>query len=228
MLMKTNQLLVIDIKGNLIHAHHKTGDINVNDLLKVGNKLRVLDGKNPMLMPQLKRNAELKRFMKAIEDEVKAGEYSYYEVNPKLLHVVGKGNKATTLAFLPVALKIASIMHTPFEAILYRIFIEGHLLKLRDDGGNNFKRLNQAIDHYLPNREDKSSNRGCYIQSAKMLRKKIFPEIAGNIDSNIWNTKQATSDKQALRADYEEKLVSFLEMDLVRDWDHLKELIDRI
>ena len=226
--MRTNQLLSIDIKGELVRAHHKTGEIDVNDLLKIGNKLRVLDGKNPMLMPQLKRNTELKHFISAVEADVKAGEYSYYEVNPNLLRAVGRGNKATTLAFLPVALKIASIMHTPFEATLYRIFIEGHLLTLRDDGGNNFKRLNKAIDDYLPGREGKSGNRGCYIQSAKMLRKKIFPEIKGEVDSNIWNTKLATSDKQGLRADYEEKLVSFLEMDLVRDWEHLKELINKL
>ena len=227
--MRTNQLLSIDIKGELVRAHHKTGEIDVNDLLKIGNKLRVMDGKTPILMPQLKRNAELKKFIQAVEAEVKAGEYHYYEVNTPLLRAIGRGNKATTLAFLPIALKIAAIMHTPFEATLYRIFIEGHLLKLRDDGGNNFKRLNKAIDDYLPEREDKSSNRGCYIHSAKRLRKKIFPEIQDNdIDSNIWNTNLATSNKQALRADYEEKLVSFLEMDLVRNWEHLKELIDRI
>ena len=89
-----------------------------------------MDGENPMLMLQLKRNVELKKFMQAIEDEVKSGEYSYYDVNPKLLRAVGKVNKATTLAFLPIALKIASIMHTTFEAILYRIFIEGYLLIL--------------------------------------------------------------------------------------------------
>ncbi len=227
--MRTNQLLSIDIKGELVRAHHRTGEIDVNDLLKIGNKLRVMDGKTPMLMPQLKRNTELKKFIQAVDSDVQAGEYRYYEVNTKLLRVVGKGNKATTLAFLPVALKIASIMHTPFEATLYRIFIEGHLLKLRDDGGNNFKRLNKAIDDYLPEREDKSSNRGCYIHSAKILRKKIFPEIQDDeIDSNIWNTNFATSDKQALRADYEEKLVSFLEMDLVRNWEHLKELMHRL
>jgi len=90
-----------------------------------------------------------------------------------------------------------------------------------------YKAINKAIDDYLPGREGKSGNRGCYIQSAKMLRKKIFPEIKEDIDSNIWNTNLATSDKQGLRADYEDKLVSFLEMDLVRDWDHLKELINQ-
>jgi len=64
---------------------------------------------------------------------------------------------------LPVALKISSLMSAEFEAVIYRVFIEGQLLKLRDDGGNNFKKLNRAIDLYLPERELKSGNRGCYI-----------------------------------------------------------------
>jgi hypothetical protein len=41
------------------------------------------------------------------------------------------------------------------------------------------------------------------------------------MENNIWNTKLVTSECEG-------KLVSFLEMDLVRDWEHLKALINRI
>ena len=37
-----------------------------------------------------------------------------------------------------------------------------------------FKHLNRNLDLYLGGRENKKSNRGCYIQSAKLLRAKIF------------------------------------------------------
>ena len=77
-------MLSIEIKGELVRAHHKTGEIDVNDLLKIGNKLRVMEGKNPMLMPQLKRNTDLKKFIAAVEADVNAGEYRYYEVNSQL------------------------------------------------------------------------------------------------------------------------------------------------
>jgi hypothetical protein len=62
-----------------------------------------------------------------------------------------------------------------------------------------------------------------------MLRAKIFPEIK-TFDSsiNIWNTDLANYDKQYLREDYEDKLVSFLKAGLIRDWEHLKAVIEKL
>ena len=80
---------------------------------------------------------------------------------------------------------------------------------------------------YLGGREDKKSNRGCYIQSAKLLRAKIFPEIK-EPDGNIWNTDQATAHHQELRKVYEDKLCTLLEMGVVNDFDHLKTFIAKL
>ncbi len=54
----------------------------------------------------------------------------------------------------------------------------------------------------------------------KLLKAKIL----GNNDN--WNN--ATPVQLTKRAKFEEKLIGFLEMNLVRDWKHLKELIHRL
>jgi hypothetical protein len=106
-------------------------------------------------------------------------------------------------------------------------FINSKLLQLRDDGGNNFKRLNRYIDLYLGGREEKTSNMGCYIHAAKLLREKIFPNLKAP-DGNIWNTDQATAHHQELRTRYEDKLCTLLEMDVVKDFEHLKTFIAKL
>ena len=99
---------------------------------------------------------------------------------------------------------------------------------MRDDGGNVFKSLNLAIDQWLPDRKGKN-NMGCYIQVATLLRAKIFPEIEEfETGVNIWNTDLAVYEKQYFREDYEDKLVSFLKAGLIRDWEHLKEVIENL
>jgi hypothetical protein len=122
---------------------------------------------------------------------------------------------------------MAGLLDIAFEARLYRIFIEDRLLKLRDDGGNNFKKLNRSIDLYLSGREGKTSNQECYIQSAKLLREKIFEDPEQRFP-DVWNSEYATSDKLTLREDYENKLCTVLQFGLVTDFEHLKELIDKL
>jgi len=64
---------------------------------------------------------------------------------------------------------------------------------------------------------------------ATILRAKIFPEIKEfDPKINIWNTDLATHDKQYLREDYEDKLVSFLKAGLIKDWEYLKKIIENL
>ncbi len=58
---------------------------------------------------------------------------------------------------------------------------------------------------------------GIYINTAKLLKAKILS------DNDNWNS--ATPAQLTKRAKFEEKLIGSLEMNLVRDWNHLKELI---
>jgi len=219
--------LTISVFNDALKAKHKTGHVNVTDLLKIGNKQRILNELQPMTAPQIRRNKNLKSFIIAVEKQIISGQYNNFDTSFPVIYVEGVGNKAKTWAFLPIALKMASILSSDFEAELYRIFINDSLLQLRDDGGNNFKRLNRSIDLHLGDRKDKTSNLGCYIQAATLLRAKIFPTIE-TPDGNVWNTEQATAHHQELRKCYEEKLCTLFEMGVVNDFEQLKKFIAKL
>ena len=226
--LKTNMLMEVFIDSGTVKAEHKTGMVCVNDLVLAGNQMRILNGKPHMTVQQLLKYQSLKDFIKAIQAEIDEGYYEYYEIMGNLIQVKLRGKSKGTYAFLPIALKIASLMSPEFEAVIYRVFIEGQLLKLRDDGGNNFKKLNQSIDLYLPKRDGKNGNKGCYINAAKLLRQKIFPTKKQWDNTNIWNTNEASGHHHDMRQDYEGKLCSFLKMGFIKDWEHLKEIIEKL
>lgn len=140
------------------------------------------------------------------------------------IRVEGKGSKARTLADIRIAVKLAMKMDSDFELMVIDTFVG--LAEWRLKGGDEFKALNAAIDRYLPGREGKSSNKGCYLNAAKMIRARCGVEKKGT--DATWNQASANKVAQALRYDIEHKLVGLLELGLVRDWDHLKELIDKV
>jgi len=226
--LKTNMLMEVFIDSGIVKAEHKTGMVCVNDLVLAGNQVRILSGRPHMTVQQLLKYQSLKDFVNAVQAEIEDGHYGYYESVGNLIQVRVRGKSKGTYAFLPIALKIASLMSPEFEAVIYRVFIEGQLFKLRDDGGDNFKKLNRAIDLYLPKREEKNSNKGCHINAAKLLRQKIFPTKTQWDNTNIWNTDEASGQHHDLRQEYEDKLCTFLKMGFIKDWEHLKEIIGKL
>ncbi len=124
-----------------------------------------------------------------------------------------------TWANLYILIDAAAKLDTAFKARIYHAFITNEILRWRDDGGNNFKTLNNAIDKYLPGRADKS-NKGVYINVARMLKDKINPDGGG------WNT--ASYEQLRLRDECECNLIKFLEMGFIKDWNHLKETIHKL
>jgi len=108
---------------------------------------------------------------------------------------------------LNLLLKLATILDKDLEAQIYMIFIEKKILEHRDAGGENFKRLNRAIDT-LPDRSKElkpKGNKGCYINVAKLIRKKL--DI---LDTKGYNEKEHNAFIQEKRERIEDKLVSFI------------------
>ena len=93
---------------------------------------------------------------------------------------------------------------------------------MRDKGGDNFKRLNAAIDKYLPGREGKASNKGLYINAAKKIRLGLgFESLAD------WNVQEADADCHEQRATVEDRLIVLLENGIVEGTKHLWMLIEK-
>ena len=102
---------------------------------------------------------------------------------------------------------------------MYKTFVEGRILQWREDSGDEFINLNIAIDAYLPEREGKE-NTGIFIQVARQLKAKILN------GEEVWNT--ATFNQLERRAKIEKDLCGFLKLGMIRNYEHLKEVIAKL
>jgi hypothetical protein len=78
------------------------------------------------------------------------------------------------------------------------------------------------MDTYLPDRDlvDAEKRKWLYINVATAIKNKVKP----NDDS--WNT--ASHEQLAQRADYEKRLIDLLKMGVVKDENHLLEMISKL
>lgn len=210
----SNHIMSVDFFGNAVRAETEGLMVSINDLVRAGNKWRVANDMNPKTVQQVMTS-------QGLTDYRAAASKVWNVPTDALVRVVGKGATARTMAHISVAIYVAEQMSPEFHANVIKTFIEGKLLEFRELGGTEFKDLNAAIDLYLPEREGKD-NTGIYIQTAKALRKKLMGPDA---EAGCWNTASVAQTHSRYEA--EKMLVRFLSMGVVRDYDHLKELISR-
>lgn len=153
--------------------------------------------------------------------EIVSDSYGRCTIKGDKLTVIEKkqGKGGGTKAHLYLLLKAASHLDTDFEVQVYKTFVTNKILQWRDDSGDEYKALNIAIDAYLPDRKGKD-NKGVYIQCARAIRAKINP------DGGDWNT--ASYAQLELRTKYEKDLIFSLRMGFIRDYNHLKEVINNL
>jgi len=130
---------------------------------------------------------------------------------------LGKG-RAKSYIRLDLAIRIAIDLSPDFAKEVIDVFLNQKLAHLRDEGGNEFMKLNDALTLYAESILGKQAHKGHYITIAKLLKKKLKVEN--------WN--YAEPYKHAERVRIETALVDMLKLGLVRDWEHLKEIIDKI
>jgi hypothetical protein len=232
--MKTNQLMQVAIGDFRLPIEHKTMMGSLTELWNYGNSIRLSKGLGALDLSNYLRQSETLEFLQVVETKVNSeyvkptdfeivereGQNRYELVGPKLTCVTTKrGKGGGTWAHLYVLLDAASRLDANFKFMVYDTFVNHKILQWRDDSGDEFKNLNIAIDAYLTDRQGKD-NHWLYVNSAKMLKAKIKP------DGDTWNT--ANYDQLERRTKLESKLVDFLKMGLVRDWDHLKEVITKL
>ena len=215
--MKTNQLMTVCFPQGELHINHKSMMGSLTDLFNVGNKMRALESKSAANMTHFVKANATQEFIRVICEEQGC-------LPDEVIKQTGRGKSSRTEANLHLLIFAAEYLSTRFHYQVIDTFIAGRLLQLRDDGGNEFKLLNTAIDRYLPDREGKD-NKGCYINIAKIIRKRC--DLVKPEDDPTWNQAAADKHAQSKRYDLQHKLVSLLELGVVRDWEHLKDLADR-
>ena len=210
--MKTDQIMTVCFPEGALHIGHKTKMGSLTDLFNIGNKMRALEGKSPANMTLFVQSKATQDF---IAECMEAQNLPYDAVICK----AGRGKASRTEASLHLMIYAAQYLSVKFHYQVIDTFIKGKLLDWRDDSGDQFIALNAAIDAYLPGRHGKD-NKGVFIQTAVLLKAKLKP------DGGSWNT--ASHQQLEARAKTERSLVQLLQLGVVRDWEHLKELIDKI
>lgn len=210
-----NHIMSIDFFGNAVRAETTGHMVCANDLVRAGNKWRYDNALPPKTVQQVTtNNAGFREFLSAA-----AKVYNLPEED--MFRVTGRGGQARTMAHVAVAVFVAEQMSPEFHVQVIKTFIEGKLLEFREQGGTEFKNLNAAIDLYLPDRVGKD-NKGCYINAAKIMRKRLL----GSEDSASWDT--ATVAQTHTRYELEALAVRMLAGGFVKDWEHLKDVIQRL
>ena len=231
-----NQTLTVAIGNHRFEIEHQTMMGNLNEFWDCGNAYRTQKGLPPKLLANWLRSADTAEYVAAVERELfgfNSVIITELESNPNMVDTITKtsplfktrrGRYGGTWAHLYVLIDAAAYLDPDFKVQVYKTFIEGKLLQRRDEGGENFKAVNIAIDAYLPGREDKD-NKFLFIHLSNLIADKLgLPNIEKG--KNRWN--EATLYQTEARSKIEETLTIMLRTGLVRNWEHLKELVEML
>jgi hypothetical protein len=231
--LKTNMMMEVKLSDDFsIKITHKDGKSVLQDIFDYGNTLRVARGRSEIRMSNWLQRENTCEFIIAHEKltygNLKCRQAStsksgiFQVVGPLCSLNIGTSRVNKTRADLLLTLKAAATLDAELEVLIYTVFIKSGILDLRDKGGDNFKKLNTAIDRYMPGREGKSSNKGLYINAAKKIRKGLGCESLAD-----WNVQAADAKSHEFRTDIEQRLIILLENGMVEGTQHLWQLIEK-
>ena len=211
-----NQIMEVKLKQGVLHIGHKTKFGSLTDMFNMGNQWRVEKKKsilNPSLFMGTKRTKE---FIKELE----------LELGYPAIKSTGKGSQSRTEAHIYFLIYVAEHFSVQFHLEVIKTFVEGKLLQYREEGGEEFKRFNEALLDFLPS--PRSNDNARRINAAKLIREKCELTKPEDEELETWNQEAADVAAQVKRLEILDKLTTFLRMGFVRDFDHLKELIEKL
>jgi hypothetical protein len=210
--MKTDQLMTLSFKQGDIDGFHKSGMICLTDIFTVGNKYRILGNQTSSNITHFLNSKNTQEFIAIICDKQGVDKEEVYKK-------IGKGGNARIFCNIHLAIYAAEYLSPEFHYEVIDNFIKSRIFQYRDESGDEYIALNMYIDTHLPDRIGKN-NKGIYINVAKILKNKILKE------DETWNT--ATSDQLLKRFNFENQLCNYLKMGLIKDWEHLKQIIEKL
>lgn len=208
--MKTNQQLVVKLRAGEITIGHLDLMGDLSALFVTGNYMRQQSGKPALAMQKYMQLESTKEFLAQVESELG---------HPAIASKSGRGGY--TRAHLYVLIDAAAYMDATLKLEIMKVFVHGQLLRFRDDSGDEFKSMNTALSEKASELLGKEAHAGHYVTLAKIIRGRILDD-----DHPGWN--YATGEQLRQRVRLEEKISDFISAGVVRDWEHLKELAEKI
>lgn len=230
--LKTNMVVRITDDFSIL-VSHKDGKSSLQDVFDYGNRLRVKAGKPEKDIDIWLRTTDTLEFIVAHE------ELTYSNFDSGIVPELGRngtngfkglncysgksGRYSGARADLLLTVKAtAAVLDKRIEALVYAVFLDKGISDLRYQNIDNFNRLNDAIDEYMPGREDKPNNKGLYINSARYIRKGLGCESMDD-----WNAQDVDSKIHEQRAKVEDKIITLLENGMIESTKHLWFLIEK-
>jgi len=194
--------------------------IDLVSLCTAGNIWRLKNGMSTYQLGRFMTSQGLKDYIKAASQ--------VWDIPEVMFVKKVKSPKTPTKWYghLSIAVLLAEQISPYFHAQVHKTFIEGKLFENRLLGGEEFKRVNAAIAINLPS--PSGDNKGRYIQLANMVRNKCIVKKPEKLDISVWNQAAADQVAQALRVEILTKLESMISLGVIRDWEHLKEIVAKL
>lgn len=208
--MKTNQLMQVDFKHGVLEIEHLTMMGDLAQLFSIGNVYRHQKGLNSVNMDRYTASQAAREFSLSVSNKI-----GYSSVISK------KGKRGGTKAHLYILIDAAMYLDADFKLEVIDRFVNDKLLQWRDTSGDKYGDLTNSIKEEAGKVLGKPAHTGHYVNLAKKINARILPE--GHLG---WN--YATGEQLRERTRIEEALCLCLKNNLVRDWDHLKELAGKV
>ena len=201
--MKTNQLLKVEFALGVLEIKHKDKMVELESFVTLLNNYRISSGLSAIPNNVILGRAAIKEFLNEIgrDNNIK----------------IGRGRSKSYVS-LKVAIRIAIDLSPKFADEVIETFINKKLTHLRDLGGDKYIELNDALTAYAESILGKQAHKGHYITIAKLIKKRLKVED--------WNI--AKPGQHAERMRIEQTIVSMLKAGVVKDWNNLKELVDKV
>ena len=193
--------------------------VSLTNIINIGNHWRGENKMKPYQLAQFMNSAYLKSYIKAASLEWGISEDSF-------LSVSGRGQLSQTYGHISIAVLLAEKISPAFHARVRHVFIDGQILQNRLHGGEEFKRVNRAIDDFLPS--PSGNNKGRHINLALLVRDKCEIVRPDDEELQTWNQEAADSIAQQKRVKILEFISGIIELGVGRDWEHLKELVQKL
>lgn len=190
-----------------IKIWHSSQMGNLQDVFHLGNNYRFAEGKSELPLTAWIQRQDITEYVEFLT--AKLG-------RPAIERKRGKSGG--TFAHLNILLDAAVSLSPEFKDEVYTTFIAMKLLTYRNDSGDAFVDMNSQLALCADLILGKPAHQGHYIQIAKAIRNRILPEAHEG-----WNFANAKQLQE--RYSLEEKISMLLRVGVVKDWDHLKELI---
>ena len=214
--METNQLLKLTFESCEVDLLHNTAYGDLSKVLHAANEYRLKDkdGKAIQLASLLNSVGFTRQcqFLESDPDFKLDARGPWYKV--------GKGVNTRTEAHLLLLLYVAQVVSPRFHYEFNKRVVLENLCKWRDDSGDSFVALNAVVNAHSQKILGKEAHQGHFIQIAKRAKARIAP------DGDNWNTASAYQLRERTRI--ESQLIKLIELGLVRDWEHLRELVDKV